>query len=190
MCKGKWSFGKGQGWNEKGGKGGGDNREAVVRKEAKGKRELARDKPEHVGRVARQDTLQLGARKETANICTPSMKMPVKNIEESADNEEDLQAWCLLEESENEQWQDVITRNKRRLKKANQASLLSVVISHKSSSKKIVHVKDRRVKVSVTMDSGAAGHVMLETMFPRVKLERTTSPKKFGSKWRTDKRLG
>ena len=28
------------------------------------------------------------------------------------------------------------------------------------------------------MDSGAAGHVMLETMFPRVKLERKTSPKK------------
>ena len=29
------------------------------------------------------------------------------------------------------------------------------------------------------MDSGAAGHVMLETMFPRLKLERKTSPKKF-----------
>ena len=29
------------------------------------------------------------------------------------------------------------------------------------------------------MDSGAASHVMLETMFPRVKLERKTSPVKF-----------
>ena len=29
------------------------------------------------------------------------------------------------------------------------------------------------------MDSGAAGHVMPETMFPHVKLERKTSPKKF-----------
>ena len=28
------------------------------------------------------------------------------------------------------------------------------------------------------MDSGAAGHVMLETMFPCIKLERKTSPKK------------
>ena len=28
-------------------------------------------------------------------------------------------------------------------------------------------------------DLGAAGHVMLETMFPHVKLERKTSPKKF-----------
>ena len=29
------------------------------------------------------------------------------------------------------------------------------------------------------MDSGAAGHVIPETMFLRVKLERRTSPKKF-----------
>ena len=48
------------------------------------------------------------------------------------------------------------------------------------SPKKIVEVRDKWVKVRVTMDSGAAGHVMPETMFPRVKLERETSPKKFG----------
>ena len=35
------------------------------------------------------------------------------------------------------------------------------------------------VKVRVTMGSGAAGHVMPGTMFPHVKLERKTSPKKF-----------
>ena len=29
------------------------------------------------------------------------------------------------------------------------------------------------------MDSGAAGHVMLESMFPRAKLEINTAPKKF-----------
>ena len=41
-------------------------------------------------------------------------------------------------------------------------------------------VKDKVVKVRVTtMDSGAAGHVMLETMFPHVKLVRKTSPNKF-----------
>ena len=32
------------------------------------------------------------------------------NVEEATDNEEDVQAWCLLEESENEQWQEVISR--------------------------------------------------------------------------------
>ena len=47
------------------------------------------------------------------------------------------------------------------------------------SPKKIVDVKDKWVKVRVTMDSRAAGHVMPETMFPHVKLERKTSPKKF-----------
>ena len=31
----------------------------------------------------------------------------------------------------------------------------------------------------VTMDSGAAGHVMIEGMFPRVKLERKIAPNKF-----------
>ena len=29
------------------------------------------------------------------------------------------------------------------------------------------------------MDSGAAGHVMLEGMFPRVKIERKTEPNEF-----------
>ena len=47
------------------------------------------------------------------------------------------------------------------------------------SPKKIVEVRDKWVKVRVTMGSGAAGHVMPETMFPLVKLERRTSPKKF-----------
>ena len=36
---------------------------AAARKEAKGKRKAAREKPERVGRAARQNTLQLGARK-------------------------------------------------------------------------------------------------------------------------------
>ena len=47
------------------------------------------------------------------------------------------------------------------------------------NSKEVVEMKDKWVKVRVTKDSGAAGHVMPETMFPHVKLERKTSPKKF-----------
>ena len=70
-------------------------------------------------------------------------------------------------------------RNKQRVKRANQASLLSVESSQSLSPKKIVEVRDKWVKVRVTMDAGAAGHVMLETMFQRVTLERRTSPKKF-----------
>ena len=34
------------------------------------------------------------------------------------------------------------------------------------------------MKARVTVDSGPAGHVMREGMFPRVKLERKTSPKR------------
>ena len=64
------------------------------------------------------------------------------------------------------------------MKKANHASLMNVESSHYSKTKEIIEVKDRRVKVRVTMDSGAARHVIPETMFPRVKLERKTSPKK------------
>ena len=54
---------------------------------------------------------------------------------------------------------------------------MSVESSHSSSPKKIVELKDNWVKVRATMDSGAAGHVMPETMFPHVKLERNTWPK-------------
>ena len=51
--------------------------------------------------------------------------------------------------------------------------------THLSSiPKTIFEVKDRWVKVRVTMDSAVAGHVMLEGMIPRVKLERRTAPKK------------
>ena len=58
-------------------------------------------------------------------------------------------------------------------------SSVTVESSHSLSPKKIVEMKDKWVKVRATVDSGAAGHVMLETMFPHVKLERKTSPKKF-----------
>ena len=91
-----------------------------------------------------------------------------ENAEESTENEDDLQAWCL--------WREVISeQDKRKMKKANQASLLSVENSHNSNPKKIVEVKDKWVKIRVTMDSGATGHVMLETMFPRVKLRHQRS---------------
>ena len=70
-----------------------------------------------------------------------------ENVEGTTEKE-DLQAWCLLEESENEQWQEVISRrSKQRVKKVNLASLLNVESSHSSSPKKIVEVKDKWVKV-------------------------------------------
>ena len=63
-------------------------------------------------------------------------------------------------------------RSKQRAKKVNQALLLSVESRHNLIPKNTVEVENKWVKVRVTMDSGAAGHVMPETMFPHVKLER------------------
>ena len=67
--------------------------------------------------------------------CTPLMKMTVKSLKKQLDNEEVLQLWCSLEESENEQWQEVISRrDKQKVKKASPTSLLSVENSHYSNS--------------------------------------------------------
>ena len=68
--------------------------------------------------------------------------------DDSENNEEHLHAWYLLEESENEQCQEVISRrNTQKAKKVNQASPLSVETDNNSSSMKIIEVKDRWVKV-------------------------------------------
>ena len=79
----------------------------------------------------------LVSKRRQTTICTPLMKMTAENVKEATDNEENLHAWCLLEESENEQWQDGTSRrSKHRAKKVNRASLLSVESSHSLSPKK------------------------------------------------------
>ena len=45
-----------------------------------------------------------------------------ENVEESAEDENDLQAWCLLEESESEQWQEVIIRRNKQESEESQSS--------------------------------------------------------------------
>ena len=140
--------------------------ELVAGKEVKGRRKVAREKPEHVGRCAKTGHVAVWCKKGGNKNLYAIDEDDSENVEDSADNEEDLQAWCLLEESDIEQWQEVISRrSKQRAKNVYQASLLSVESSHSLSPKKIVEVKDKWVKVRVTMDSGAAGHVLLETMF-------------------------
>ena len=80
-------------------------------------------------------------------------------------------------------------RNKQRVKRANQALLLSVKNSHSSNPKKVVEVKDKWVKGRVAMDSGAAGHMVLETMFPSPRAQNV-SEEVCGRKWRANQRLG
>ena len=183
--KGKWGFGKGQSWNEKGSKGskgGGKNswQKGSGKKGGKGQEKGGKGETRTCWTCGKTGHIAPWCRKGINKNLYAIDEDDSENVEDSAEDEDDLQAWCLLEESENEQWQEVISRrNKQRVKRANQASLLSVESSQSLSPKKIVEVRDKWVKVRVTMDSGAAGHVMPETMFPRVKLERRTSPKKF-----------
>ena len=187
--KGKWSFGKGQHWNEKGGKGGKDGGKNSWQKGSGKKGGKGQEK----GGTGENRTCWTCGK--TGHIAARCGKGGKKNLyamyeddsedtkeysNRSTESEEDLQAWCILEESESETWQEVISRRSRqRAKKTNQASLLSVESSYDLSPKKIVEEKDKWVKVRATMDSGAAGHVMLEAMFPHVKIERKTPSKKF-----------
>ena len=85
---------------------------------------------------------------------------------------DELHAWCLLEESENERWQEVTS------KKSTDESLLSVENNSCASPRKVIEVEDNWVNIRATMDTGAAGHVMPAEMCPRVKLDRTSATKK------------
>ena len=81
-------FWNGQGWNEKDTKvakvakmeGRSHDRRAVASMEAKGRRKVARERPEHVGRVARRATLQRGVEKVATNMCSPLTKTTVKTL--------------------------------------------------------------------------------------------------------------
>ena len=87
---------------------------AAARKEEKGKRRVAKENPDHVGRAARQDTLQFDVEQWETHILYAVDGDDCENAEESTENEEDVQAWCWLEESENEQWQEVISKQNER----------------------------------------------------------------------------
>ena len=108
-----------------------------------------------------------------------------ETIEETLDNNEELQAWCLLELGETEQWQVVISRrDKQKVTKAKHASPLSAETCQHSSSQKIIEVKNRWVKARVTMDYGPAGHVMVEGMFPTCQTRAQNITKEVsGSEW-------
>ena len=96
------------------------------------------------------------------------------------EDENELHAWCLLEESENEQWREVTSKkSKSKMKKFAHESLLSVEHNSCASPRKVIEVKDNWVNIGATMDTGAAGYVLPAEMFPRVKLDRTSTAKKF-----------
>ena len=83
--------------------------------------------------------------------------------EEEREDDDELHAWCLLEESENDQWQEVTSKKsvEHEDEEIRPQSLLSVENKSCASPRKVIDVKDNWVNIRVTVDTGAAGHVML-----------------------------
>ena len=92
------------------------------------------------------------------------------------EDEHELYAWCLLEESENEQWQEVTRKkSKLKLKKLAHESLLSVENNSGVPPRKVIKVKDNWVNISATLDTG----LHPAEIFSRVTLDRTRTTKRF-----------
>ena len=68
---------------------------------------MARETAEHVGHVTNTTHIAVscpyGGHKDLYAVGEEGSEVSAQ----AADTEEELQAWCLLEESEHEQWQDV-----------------------------------------------------------------------------------
>ena len=84
--------------------------------------------------------------------------------EEVHEDEDELHAWCLLEESENEQ-EVTSKKSKLKLKKLDHVSLLSVEKNSCASPRNVIEVKDNWVIIRATMHTRVAGHVMLAETF-------------------------
>ena len=72
-------------------------------KGSKGQEKSGKGKPEHAGLEVKQDTLQRGVEKGGNNNLKAIYEDDNEKVEETSDNDEDLQAWSWLDESENEQ---------------------------------------------------------------------------------------
>ena len=122
--KGKWGFGKGQGWNEKGSKGGGKNswQKGSGRRGGKGQEKSGKGETRTCWTCGKTGHIAAECRKESNKNLYAIDEDDNENVDESAEDEDDLQAWCLLEESENEQWREVISKGKasKKAKNANQ----------------------------------------------------------------------
>ena len=105
--KGKWGFGEGQNWNEKGGKGGKDGGKNPWQK---GSGKKGGNGQEKGGKGETRTCWTCGKTGHIAAWCRKGGNKNLyamdeddgENAEESVENEEDLQAWCILEDSENE----------------------------------------------------------------------------------------
>ena len=156
-------------------------KEQIVLERDSGPRPVAR-KEEKDSRKVATDTRSCWSCGKTghnaANCTKESWNRSLNAVEDKSDiseevheDDDELHAWCLLEESENEQWQEVMSEESElKLKKLAHEPLLRVENNSCASPRKVIDVKDNWVNIRATMDTGAAGHGMRAEMFPRVKL--------------------
>ena len=144
---------------------------------------MAKARPEFAGVLGKTGHITANCVQESWNRSLNAVEEDKGDIsEEVREDEDELHAWCLLEESENEQLQEVTSeKSKLKMKEFARESLLSVENNSCAFPRKVFAVFDKRLNIRTTMDTGAAGHVVLAEMFPRVDLERTSTTKKFAA---------
>ena len=144
--KGKWSFGKGQHWNENGGKGGKDGGKGLWQKgsgKKGGKGQEKGGKGENkmcwtCGKTGDIAWCRKGGKKNVHAMDEDDCEDTKEYSNRSTESEENLQAWYILEDSESEQWQEVISRRSRqKAMRNNQVSLLSVESSHDRARRRL-----------------------------------------------------
>ena len=158
-AKGGWSAGKGprwsvhkllQQWNgwEKGGDRAGKGQWSKTggKKGGKGKGKVAKVTPKFAGAAGKQDTLRQNCTKGIWNRSPNAVDEDKGDISEEVredEDEDELHASCLLEESENEQWQEVISKKSKLKFELAHESLLSVENNSCGSPRKVIQVKDK-----------------------------------------------
>ena len=99
------------------------------------------------GPVAKADTSQPHDQKAATRTCMPLARRTARSMRKHCRRGA---CWKRLSAE----------KTKQKLKKAAHASLLRVENNQGSTSKKVIEVEDKCVKVRITVDSGVAGHVM------------------------------
>ena len=97
--KGKWGFGKGQSWNEKGnkgGKGGGKNswQKGTGKKGGKGQEKGGKGETRTCWTCGKTGHIAAGCWKGSNKNLHAIDEDENENVEESAEDEDDLHAWC------------------------------------------------------------------------------------------------
>ena len=105
-----------------------DSPRPEARKEEKGKRKVAKASPEFAGVLEKTGHITANCVQESWNRSLNAVEEDKGDIsEEVREDEDELHAWCLLEESENEQLQEVTSeKSKLKMKEFARESLLSV----------------------------------------------------------------